>query len=189
MGKFKKCLYNIIRKTINWYREIEVSNQLSEFAEIGENVSLFPGGIFNDAKNINIGNNVIMMDHLQFLSTKAKIHIGNGVMIASHTSIVTGNHRTDLVGKYMIDVDESIEKKADDDKDVIIEDDVWIGTYAIVLKGVRIGTGSIIAAGAVVTKDVPPYSVYLSKDRIVPRFSPENEELHKKLIGERYGNK
>ncbi len=42
---------------------------------------------------------------------------------------------------------------------VVIEDDVWIGTRAIILPGVRVGAGSIIGAGAVVTKSVPPYSI------------------------------
>jgi len=42
---------------------------------------------------------------------------------------------------------------------VIIEDDVWLGTRAIVLRGVRIGTGSVVAAGAVVTKDVAPHTL------------------------------
>ncbi len=44
-------------------------------------------------------------------------------------------------------------------KPVIIEDNVWIGCRCIILKGVRIGTGAIIAAGAVVTKDIPPHTV------------------------------
>ena len=45
---------------------------------------------------------------------------------------------------------------------VVIEDDVWIGCRAVILKGVRVGTGAIIAAGAIVTKDVPPLSVVAS---------------------------
>ena len=44
-------------------------------------------------------------------------------------------------------------------KPVTIEDNVWIGCHVVVLKGVTIGTGSLIAAGSVVTKDVPPYSI------------------------------
>lgn len=43
--------------------------------------------------------------------------------------------------------------------DVIVEDDVWIGCNAIVMRGVRVGKGAVVAAGAVVTKDVPPYSI------------------------------
>jgi acetyltransferase-like isoleucine patch superfamily enzyme len=44
-------------------------------------------------------------------------------------------------------------------KPIVIEDNVWIGCRCIILKGVRIGTGAILAAGAVVTKDVPPHAV------------------------------
>jgi acetyltransferase-like isoleucine patch superfamily enzyme len=51
------------------------------------------------------------------------------------------------------------EKRPEDDRDVIIEDDVWVGSGAIILKGVRVGRGSIVAAGAVVNKGVPPYTI------------------------------
>ena len=183
----KKLLYKFLKRIINWYQGRVVTEQLSSFAHCGSNVTLLYGGVFNDPKNIYIGHHVMLLDHLQFLTSKAKIVIGNGVIIAAYTSLVTGNHRTDLVGKYMIDVDESCEKKLSDDEDIIIEDDVWIGTRVIVLKGVHIGTGSVIAAGAIVTKDVPPYSIYISKDKIIPRFSPEDEKRHIKLIEERYG--
>lgn len=45
------------------------------------------------------------------------------------------------------------------EKDIVIEDDVWIGYGAQIMSGITVGTGAIVAAGAVVTKDVPPYSV------------------------------
>ena len=51
------------------------------------------------------------------------------------------------------------EKLPDNDEDVFIEDDVWVGANSTILKGVRIGRGAIIAAGAVVNKDVPPYTI------------------------------
>ncbi|MEV7663036.1 DapH/DapD/GlmU-related protein [Paenarthrobacter sp. NPDC089316] len=44
-------------------------------------------------------------------------------------------------------------------REVVIEDDVWIGARAIILPGVRVGRGSVVAAAAVVTKSVPPFSV------------------------------
>lgn len=183
----KQRIYKTIKKMVHWYQGREIAEQLSSFAQCGDNVTLLYGGVFNDPKNIYIGNHVMLMDHLQFLTSKAKIVIGNGVIVAAHTSIITGNHRTDLVGKYMIDVDETTEKKPSDDADILIDDDVWIGTRVIILKGVHIGRGSVIAAGAVVTKDVPPYSIYVSRDKIFPRFSPEDEKKHIELIEERYG--
>lgn len=185
----KNSIYKAIKRISSWYKGRVVSEQLSSFAKCGKNVTLLYGGVFNDARNIYIGDHVMLLDHLQFLTTKAKIVIGNGVIVAAYSSIVTGNHRTDLIGKYMIDVDEFTEKKPTDDADVVIEDDVWIGTRAIILKGVHIGTGSVIAAGAVVTKNVPPYSIYISKDKILHRFSPDDERKHKELIEEKYGSK
>ena len=187
MKALKTTLYKTIKKIKKWYKGREISQQLSEFGSIGTNVSMMDTGIFKGSSNIFIGNNVIMAERLQFLTTRAKIIIGNGVMIGSYTCIITGNHRVDVVGKYMIDIDEEIEKRDIDDADVIIADDVWIGVHCTILKGVHVGTGCVIAAGAVVTKDIPPYCIYISKDKIIPRFSPENERLHKQMIEERYG--
>jgi acetyltransferase-like isoleucine patch superfamily enzyme len=79
------------------------------------------------------------------------------------------------------------DKLPENDKDVIIEDDVWVGTGAIILKGVTIGEGSVIAAGAVVTKDVPPYTIYISPQRDKQRFTDVEIVEHKQLLKEKYG--
>jgi acetyltransferase-like isoleucine patch superfamily enzyme len=50
-------------------------------------------------------------------------------------------------------------KRPEDDRGVIIEDDVWVGTWAVILHGATIGRGSILGAGAVVTKSVPAYAI------------------------------
>lgn len=66
--------------------------------------------------------------------------------------------------------------------DIIIEDDVWIGQRAIIMSGIHIGQGAVIAAGAVVTKDVPPYAIVggVPAKVIKYRFEPEKiEELLK----------
>jgi len=76
----------------------------------------------------------------------------------SNVTIIGGDHNASVVGKFMYDY-EVQEKRPEDDQDVIIEDDVWIGTGAIILKGVRLGRGSIVAAGALVRKDVLPYTI------------------------------
>ena len=63
--------------------------------------------------------------------------------------------------------------------DIIIEDDVWIGQSVIVLSGVKIGKGSVIGAGSVVSKDIPPYSIYVGNKVIKKRF---NDEIVEELI-------
>ena len=187
MEFIKEFIFKLISRTEKWYNGRIIKQQLQSFGSVGANISISKPGIFKGAENVFIGDDVLIMENCQFLSSRAKIKIGNGVMIGAFTTIITGNHRTDLVGKYMMDIDESFEKLPENDADVIIEDDVWIGVYSIILKGVHIGTGSVIAAGAVVTKDVPPYSIYLSRDKIISRFSKENEQRHREMVEEKYG--
>lgn len=64
-------------------------------------------------------------------------------------------------------------KKRDEDLDIYVEDDVWIGYDTIVLAGARIGKGSIVGARAVVTGTIPPYSVYVGNKVIKKRFPEE----------------
>jgi acetyltransferase-like isoleucine patch superfamily enzyme len=65
-----------------------------------------------------------------------------------------------------------------------VEDDVWIGHGAIIVAGVTIGTGSIVAAGSVVTRDVPPFSIVGGNPaRVIKmRFSQEDLVEHKKML-------
>lgn len=79
-------------------------------------------------------------------------------MFGPEVTIRGGNHRIDVLGRYMIDIKEN-EKRPEDDPGVVIEDDVWVGTRAIILAGVIVGRGAVVAAGAVVTKSVPPYAI------------------------------
>ena len=91
---------------------------------------------------------------------------------------------------FVSDIDED-NKPAGYDHDVIIEKDVWIGSNVTILEGVRVGRGATIAAGAVVNKDVPPYSIvggvpakvikhYWTIDQILEheqKLYPENERV------------
>jgi len=79
-------------------------------------------------------------------------------MFGPGVSIMAGNHNTNLLKRFMFDVTEC-EKRREDDRDVVIEDDVWVGTRAIILSGVTVSRGAIVAAGAVVVKSVPPYAI------------------------------
>jgi acetyltransferase-like isoleucine patch superfamily enzyme len=80
------------------------------------------------------------------------IKIGNKCLIASHTSMYSNNH-------IFADSEQTIMAQGIVCKGIVIEDDCWLGTGVRVLDGVTIGKGCVIGAGAVVTKDIPPYSV------------------------------
>lgn len=79
--------------------------------------------------------------------------IGKHVMMGPEVLIFTQNHSH-------ASIEETLDTQGfEPEEPVTIEDDVWIGARAIILPGVTIGRGSIIGAGAIVTKDVPPYSI------------------------------
>jgi maltose O-acetyltransferase len=136
------------------------------FASCGKNFCFDPYGSYT-FNTIFVGNDVDLGWKPILWAVESQIKIGNKVMFGPEVVLIGGEHNTSVVGNYMFDV---TEKRPEDDRDVIIEDDVWIGSRAIILKGVTIGRGSIVAAGAVVTKSVPPYTIVAGVPAKVLKF-------------------
>lgn len=118
-----------------------------------------------------------------------KVTIGKYCAIASGVTILLGgNHRVDWVTGYPFRVKFDLPGKYEDGHpvskgDLVIGSDVWIGYGATILSGITIGHGSVIAAKAVVTKDVPPYAIISGVPaRVVQhRFPPEQVEALLKI--------
>ncbi|PKL00408.1 MAG: hypothetical protein CVV56_06720 [Tenericutes bacterium HGW-Tenericutes-1] len=100
---------------------------------------------------IKIGNNC-SVNSFCHLSGNGGISIGDNVRIASHCVLISANHNFDRV-------DIPITYQGETRKQIIIEDDCWLGAGVKILAGVVVHRGSVIGAGSVVTKSVPPYSV------------------------------
>jgi acetyltransferase-like isoleucine patch superfamily enzyme len=148
----------------------------------GQNVKIKPStSVFFGLENLIIGNDVSIPRFAHIFCTNAQLIIGNKVVFGPAPTIITGNHRIDVVGKYILD---SHDKLPENDKVVIIEDDVWIGANVTILMGVTIGRGSIIAAGAVVNKSCPPYSIFggIPARLIKYRFTVEEIVIHENLL-------
>lgn len=129
-----------------------------KFIRCGSNVH-FEKGVSGNLNCMEVGNDVHFgLNNLFMCTKKAKILIGDHVMFGPNVSIITGDHRIDIPGKYMTEI-KGIDKLPENDLPVILEGDNWIGANSTILKGVKIGTGAVVAASAVVTKDVPPYSI------------------------------
>lgn len=148
-------LYNFFLSILELPWSIRARIQKYQFAECGKNVRVGKFGDFFPS-HIHCGSNIYIGPHASFIASVAHIYIGNYVMFGPNVTIRGGNHRTDLLGKHMISVGE---KRAKDDADVHIEDDVWIGCNVTILKGVTIGRGAVVAAGSVCTKNVSPYAI------------------------------
>ena len=114
--------------------------------KIGSRSYIHMGARFNEPWRVEIGEGSILGDHV-FLDGRAPLKIGNNVDIASEVMVWNAEH--DI---HSVDFSAS-------SGGVIIEDYVFIGARAIILPGVKIGRGAVVASGAVVTKDVPALSI------------------------------
>lgn len=119
-------------------------------------MNYFPLGLVKVGKESYGPLNIFYWDE-----TKESLEIGNFVSIATNVKfILGGNHEINTFTTYPFKVKYFQEKKEALTKGKIkVKDDVWIGLDTIILSGVTINQGAIVAAGSVVTKDVPPYSI------------------------------
>lgn len=114
--------------------------------EIEMDSAIFMGTQFDSAQGFSIAKNSVINQCCR-LDTRGGITIGSNVSISADVIILTADHdqnSVDFAGRR---------------SPVKIEDYVWIGTRAMILPGVTIGKGAVVAAGAVVTKDVAPFAI------------------------------
>ena len=114
--------------------------------KIGRGTMLNMGQYIFNPNKITIGN-YTNINRGCFIDGRGGCHIGNSVSISHKVSIVTGSHDANSInfsGIYL---------------PILIKDYAWIGINAVILQGVVIGEGAVVAAGSVVTKDVPAYTI------------------------------
>lgn len=132
--------------------------------------------------NIYLGSNCHIGAGATIFTTRAKLIIKSNVVFGPNVTIISGDHMS-VPCRLMNDITDS-EKDAKYDKDIIIEEDVWIGANVTILKGVTIGHSSIVSAGAVVVKDVPPYAIVggVPAKVLKYKFTKEEQEEHDKFL-------
>jgi acetyltransferase-like isoleucine patch superfamily enzyme len=164
-----KYLLNIIRSFL-------IFRIRYRWVKFGKNVHCKLSTFFSSQnKDIIIGNYVGIGPRCLFLCDTI---IGDKVLIAAHVAFLNSDdHNYNVIGKAMWDSGRGDKFK------IVVEDDVWIGHGAIILSPVKIGRGSIVAAGSVVNRDIIPYSIVggtpakLLKMRFTPQEIYEHEAL------------
>ena len=146
-------------------RRLRVILSRPRFLRCGSNVLFDPNDSFNYS-SIEIGDDVFIGSGALFHASESRITIGSKVMFGPGVAILGGDHNVSQIGRFMFDV---TDKLPGNDRPVVIEDDVWIGARAIILKGVTIGENSVVAAGAVVTKSVPANVVVAGNPAVVTK--------------------
>jgi len=166
------CLWRRIGRDTSIRRSARIRN--SERIELGDGVEIEDNAVLDCSSraSLSIGDHSHIHTHAILMTYGGQISlgsyctvnpfcilyghggikIGNEVRIATHTVMVASNHVYD-------DPNRSIRSQGVTGRGIVVEDDVWVGAGVSVLDGVTIGRGSVVGAGAVVTTDVPPYSV------------------------------
>jgi len=161
-------LFTLIQGT---WRIILARIYLRSCNQLGRLVSVNGKPIIGNLGEMTFADEVRIWSNIE----RSKLYTGkSGKLIVGRNSRINGVHidarelihigDTVQIGPYTIIMDSDFHDLKDHSKEgpsspIYIEDDVWIATRVTILKGVRIGKGSVIAAGAIVTKDIPPYSV------------------------------
>ena len=126
---------------------------LGNRVSIGSFAMIRPSGYYSGriGEGLSIGDRSTIGPYC-YVGCSGRITIGRNVMIGPHVSFYAENHNSaDLTIPMQY---QGVTREA-----IVIEDDCWIASHAVILAGVIVGHGSIVAAGSVVTRDVPPYSV------------------------------
>ncbi|KRN50435.1 hypothetical protein IV49_GL002083 [Kandleria vitulina DSM 20405] len=145
--------------------------------------------------NVKIYNNVyiankVSIGRFTYISFDTKIYentkIGAFCSIGPNCVIGPGNHDYKLFTTHPILYDKTWNKDITNhininNKDTVIENDVWIGCNSIILNGVRIGTGAIIGAGTIITKDVPPYAIVVGNPGKIIKYRFDKNRIQEIL--------
>ncbi len=187
----KYTIFNELRKMLllNRFRR--------KWVKRNPNNDTVPNNIF-DENTVRIGDYTYGQLNVVSFDNKSKLIIGKYVSIAQSVNFLLDvEHHTDYLMTYPFKSKILLEKEPESFSkgNIIIDDDVWIGYGATIMSGVHIGQGAVIAAGAIVTKDVPPYAIvggvpahiikFRFSDEIVSNIKKINiNEIDKRFIEE-----
>ena len=156
--RFREPSNIILGRSISIHDNAYIDGLCKETIVIGNNFTLreysiieCTGVIRFPGEGLIIGDDVGISQHA-FIGARGKIQIGNNVIMGPYATIYAANHN-------FSDIHNLINNQGESRKGIIIEDDCWLGTGCKILDAVTIGKGSVIAAGCVVTKSIPPYSI------------------------------
>ena len=151
-----KNVWDVVHETLKLSDELNSSSNVNQIRErlgkiigetIDESTTIFAPFHTNFGKHIHIGKNVFINHACSFLDLGG-ITIEDDVLIGPRVNLVTENHPLDPLHRKSLDL-----------KPILIKRNAWIGAGATILPGVTIGENAVVAAGAVVNKDVPANTV------------------------------
>lgn len=150
-------VYRQIYHLSNWNRLEFIKRLRGKYfsalmASAGKNLRVSDKVRINDPDNVTVGDNCYLGTGVELTAWSERITLGNNVMVAAGVRMITRKHGFN-------DLERPMKEQGYTQNSITIENDVWIGFNAVILPGVTIGSGSIVGAGAVVTKNVEPFTI------------------------------
>lgn len=138
--------------------------------------------IIKGVENVFLYEKTQILSNSVILTTNAKFIMKKNSGAAEGLTVVTGDHFS-KVGKFFIDITDA-EKPEGLDKDIIVEEDVWIATNVTLLMGAHIGRGAILGSGCVIRSKIPPYAIVIGNPaKIVGfKFTPNEITKHEESL-------
>ena len=204
--QLNRYLYlDTIRKTIqNFFRYNITYTNPRKYGYLGQNVILEPAKSIVDFKNLYFYDSVKVRSGLKVIGVTGKFIVKKYSAIAFNLTVITGNHKPTVGIPHIILGGSHINDK---EKDIIIEEELWVGANCTLLSGAHLERGCIIGACSMVNKKIPPYAVAVGspvkiiaavftveeilkhEERIYPKEERFSKEYLENIFAEYYENK
>ena len=176
MLKRIKSIIHIVRWIINVFPSRSTLGYCAPNAQIHYPLSIDTPRMLYLYENSKLRDGVRIIN-----SPKEKVIVKKYTTISSNTTIVTNNHYSTVgIPQTLLDSSHVNDKSTD----IIIEEDCWVGTRAILLAGTHLGRGCVVGAGSIVSKEIPPYAIVVGvPSRVVAvKFSIDQILEHEKVL-------
>ena len=173
-----------IRRLLGHFKSIAM---VKKYPHVHPSAVIHPSVVVLNPDNLIMEENTNIQQFARIGNLRAKFIMKKGSGSAAGLYVIPGNHMS-VIGLRMKEVTDemkdSIDVHHEADKDIVVEEEVWIGARVSLLNGVHIGRGAILGTGSVVRKSIPPYSITIGNPaKIVGfKFTPDEIIEHEKIL-------
>ena len=174
-------IFELRLKVLNTIESFKAKRRLKKLGFCGNGAKIGEPNFLSDYSKVLLYDGAALDAGFTMISYSGRFIMKKNSCTAVGLTVVTGNHGREIGQWFNVSASNHSE---DIEKDVIVEEDVWLGTNVTLLCGVRVGRGATVGAGAVVRTNVPPYAIVTGNPAKVVGFSLKPEEVieHEKVL-------
>lgn len=174
-------IFELRLKVLNTIESFKAKRRLKKLGFCGNGAKIGEPNLLSDYSKVLLYDGAAIDSGFTLISYTGRFIMKKNSCTAVGLTVVTGNHGREIGQWFNVSATNHSE---DIEKNVVVEEDVWLGTNVTLLSGVKVGRGATVGAGAVVRTNVPPYSIVTGNPAKVVGFSLKPEEVieHEKTL-------